>query len=93
MYAQRDREKERECVCVCEREASTHTHSLIHVLRLYLLLCVGETLLFEPGATQVAGNGFTVVGAHTDSPCLKVRAPLADIHTHAFALICAFGRV
>jgi aspartyl aminopeptidase len=78
---------------VCEREASTHTHSLIHVLRLYLLLCVGETLLFEPGATQVAGNGFTVVGAHTDSPCLKVRAPLADIHTHAFALICAFGRV
>jgi aspartyl aminopeptidase len=49
--------------------------------RRYVVRAGGSVAAFEVGATSPADAGFRVVGAHTDSPNLRIK-PNPDIHAH-----------
>jgi aspartyl aminopeptidase len=54
--------------------------------RRYLIRGDGSLLAFQTGAVPPAAGGFRVIGAHTDSPNLRVK-PLADVTAHGYRQI------
>jgi aspartyl aminopeptidase len=54
----------------------------------YLVRHEGGLVAFQLGGVSPAEGGFRVVGAHTDSPNLRVK-PLADIEAHGYHQIAA----
>jgi aspartyl aminopeptidase len=54
--------------------------------RRYLIRGEGSLLAFQVGAVAPATAGFRVIGAHTDSPNLRVK-PLADVASHGYRQI------
>jgi aspartyl aminopeptidase len=56
--------------------------------RRYLVRHEGSLVAFQLGGASPAEGGFRVVGAHTDSPNLRVK-PLADIEAHGYHQIAA----
>jgi aspartyl aminopeptidase len=54
--------------------------------RRYLIRGEGSLLAFQVGAVPPAAAGFRVIGAHTDSPNLRVK-PLADVSAHGYRQI------
>jgi aspartyl aminopeptidase len=51
--------------------------------RRYVVRGGGSLLAFQVGAVSPADGGFRVVGAHTDSPNLRLK-PLADVSAHGY---------
>jgi aspartyl aminopeptidase len=51
--------------------------------RRYVVRAGGSLAAFEVGATSPADAGFRVVGAHTDSPNLRIK-PNPDVHAQGF---------
>jgi aspartyl aminopeptidase len=54
--------------------------------RRYLIRGEGSLLAFQVGGVPPAAAGFRVIGAHTDSPNLRVK-PLADVTAHGYRQI------
>ncbi len=51
--------------------------------RCYVVRAGGSLAAFEVGSEAPAEAGFRVVGAHTDSPNLRIK-PEADVHAHGY---------
>jgi aspartyl aminopeptidase len=51
--------------------------------RRYVVRTEGSLLAFQVGAVAPAEGGFRIVGAHTDSPNLRLK-PLADVTAHGY---------
>jgi aspartyl aminopeptidase len=51
--------------------------------RRYVVRAEGSLLAFQVGAVAPADGGFRIVGAHTDSPNLRLK-PLADVTAHGY---------
>jgi len=51
--------------------------------RRYVVRAGGSLAAFEVGSAAPAEAGFRVVGAHTDSPNLRIK-PTADVHVHGY---------
>ena len=51
--------------------------------RRYAVRNEGSVIAFEGGAVSPADGGFRIVGAHTDSPNLRLK-PLADVDAHGY---------
>jgi len=51
--------------------------------RRYVVRAGGSLAAFEVGSAAPAEAGFRVVGAHTDSPNLRIK-PTADVHLHGY---------
>jgi aspartyl aminopeptidase len=51
--------------------------------RRYLVRNDGSLVAFHVGATSPAVSGFRIIGAHTDSPNLRLK-PLADLDAHGY---------
>lgn len=50
----------------------------------YVLRNDSAIIAFKTGANQLVESGFRIAGAHTDSPCLKVK-PHADVNSQGYA--------
>ncbi len=51
--------------------------------RRYVVRAGGSLAAFEVGSAAPSAGGFRIVGAHTDSPNLRIK-PAADIHSHDY---------
>lgn len=51
--------------------------------RCYVVRAGGSLAAFEVGSAAPAEAGFRVIGAHTDSPNLRIK-PEADVHAHGY---------
>jgi aspartyl aminopeptidase len=51
--------------------------------RAYVVRNEGSLIAFEAGAVSPAEGGFRIVGAHTDSPNLRLK-PIADVNAHGY---------
>jgi aspartyl aminopeptidase len=56
--------------------------------RRYLVRGDGSLVAFEVGAAPPARAGFRVIGAHADSPNLRIK-PLADVSAHGYRQLAA----
>ncbi len=66
-----------------QEAAESETWDLSPGERRYVVRGGGSLVAFQVGAVSPVDGGFRVVGAHTDSPNLRVK-PLADVTAHGY---------
>jgi aspartyl aminopeptidase len=71
-----------------QRAPETEVWQLSPGDRRYLVRRDGSLVAFEVGAAPPARAGYRVVGAHTDSPNLRIK-PLADVSAHGYRQLAA----
>lgn len=67
-----------------ERLDSRDSWNLQKHSRYYVTRNDSAIIAFKTGAGEVVKNGFRIAGAHTDSPCLKIK-PNADVSNQGYA--------
>ena len=60
--------------------------------RCYVIRNEGSLIAFEIGAETPADAGFRIIGAHTDSPNLRVK-PQADLDAHGYRQLGVGGGI
>lgn len=67
-----------------QRLDSSNNWSLDRSSRYYVLRNDSAIIAFKTGAGNLPDSGFRIAGAHTDSPCLKIK-PHADVTSQGYA--------
>ncbi|MGY8784301.1 MAG: M18 family aminopeptidase [Pseudomonadales bacterium] len=67
-----------------QRLESSNSWNLEKNSRYYVSRNDSALIAFKTGAGDLPGSGFRIAGAHTDSPCLKIK-PHADVSSQGYA--------
>ena len=67
-----------------QRLDSSNSWSLDKNSRYYVCRNDSALIAFKTGAADLPDSGFRIAGAHTDSPCLKIK-PQADVSSQGYA--------
>ncbi|MFT7472177.1 MAG: aspartyl aminopeptidase [Kiritimatiellia bacterium] len=67
-----------------QRLDSSDSWNLDKNSRYYVSRNDSALIAFKTGVGDLTDNGFRIAGAHTDSPCLKIK-PHADVSSHGYA--------